>query len=108
MPRFDLPLDELRSYRIRSPEPLDLDDFWARALAEARAQAREPRFEPYRPDVYGPLEVDDVTFSGAGGDPIRGWLMRPRGATGPPPCLVGFIGYRPTTPSIRPQGSPRS
>jgi cephalosporin-C deacetylase len=93
VPRSDLPLAELRTYRIGTPEPADLDSFWARGLADARARATEPRFEPYRSDLYGPLAVDDVTFSGAGGDPIRAWLIRPRAAPAPLPCLVQFIGY---------------
>ena len=34
-----------------------------------------------------------MTFSGFGGDPIRGWFLRPRAADGPLPCLVTYIGY---------------
>lgn len=93
MPLFDLPLDELRTYRTRSAEPPDLDEFWQRGLARARELAREPLFEPYRADVYGAVEVDDVTFSGGDGHPIRAWFLRPRGAAGPLPCLVEFRGY---------------
>ena len=74
-------------------EPEDLDAFWARQLAAAREIAQPPSFVPYRPEVYGELAVDDVTFSGAQGAPIRAWFLRPRAARAPLPCLVTFIGY---------------
>jgi cephalosporin-C deacetylase-like acetyl esterase len=44
----------------------------------------------------GPLEVHDVEFSGARGDRIRGWYLRPPGSisgSGPVPVVVKFIGY---------------
>ncbi|MDX6597306.1 MAG: hypothetical protein QOE87_1193 [Gaiellales bacterium] len=93
MALYDLPLDQLEAHRCRVPEPPGLDAFWERTLDEARAVATPARFAPYRPEVYGALAVDDVTFSGFGGDPIRGWFLRPRAATRPLPCLVTYIGY---------------
>jgi cephalosporin-C deacetylase len=93
VPLFDLPLDDLRRYRTRSSEPPDLDEFWARGLAHARELAREPDFEPYREAVYGALAVDDVTFSGGDGHPIKAWFVRPRAVSGRLPCLVEFRGY---------------
>jgi cephalosporin-C deacetylase len=36
--------------------------------------------------------VHDVEFSGAGGDPIRAWYLKPSG-TKTPPVVVKFIGY---------------
>jgi cephalosporin-C deacetylase len=79
--------------RPTTPEPDDLDPFWDRHLAAAREVAEPATFTPYRPEVYGELAVDDVTFSGAQGAPIRAWFLRPRSARGPLPCLVSFIGY---------------
>ncbi len=93
MALYDLPREELETYRCGAPEPPGLDAFWARTLDEARALATSPDFTPYRPDAYGALAVDDVTFSGSGGDPIRGWFLRPGGREGPLPCLVTYIGY---------------
>jgi cephalosporin-C deacetylase len=93
MPFFDLPLAELRSHRTASVEPDDLDSFWARAIAEAADRASEPAFEPYEPALFGAVAVDDVTFSGGDGHPIRAWFMRPREASAPLPCLVKFAGY---------------
>ncbi|MEV6015152.1 acetylxylan esterase [Streptomyces sp. NPDC051997] len=92
MALFDLPLDELRSYRSASTEPEDFDSFWARTLKEAREHDLAARFEP----VGIPLKtvtVHDVTFAGFGGHPIKGWLTVPAWADSPLPTVVEFIGY---------------
>jgi cephalosporin-C deacetylase len=92
-PLFDLPLDELRAYLSRASTPDDLDEFWRSSLAHARAQATDPALEPYREDVYRGLDVFDVTFSGADGDPVRAWFIRPAGRDDAVPCRVAFVGY---------------
>ena len=93
MPHFDLPLDELREYRTRTVAPHDLDAYWEEAVREARERAAPPAFVPWKPEAYGPIEVFDVTFSGAAGHPVRAWFLRPRGAAAPVPCRVTYIGY---------------
>jgi cephalosporin-C deacetylase len=94
MPWFDLPLEEMRQYRTSAQEPPDLDDWWQARLSEARAAAAPPRVTPYLPEVYGDISAFDVEFSGAGGDPIRGWYLRPRGrADADLPTVVRFVGY---------------
>ncbi|MFN8222955.1 MAG: acetylxylan esterase [Gaiellales bacterium] len=93
-PLFDLPLAELEHHRTTAQEPPGLDAFWAEAIAAADAAARAPVVTEHRPDAYGALEVNDVTFSGADGHPIRAWYLRPRGAGDEPlACRVTFIGY---------------
>ena len=80
MSAFDLPIDELRAYRPERTEPPDFDAFWRGTLAMSRAAAAAPIFER----VESPLRavtVDDVTFSGFAGQPIRGWLLAPAGAS---------------------------
>ena len=92
MPLTDLSIDALREYRPEVGEPADFDEFWTRTLAAARGAGVEPRFER----VKGPLtsvDVYDVTFSGFGGDPIRGWLTCPKDRPGPLPTVVEFLGY---------------
>jgi cephalosporin-C deacetylase-like acetyl esterase len=69
LPLFDLLLDELCSHRSKTTSPDDLDRFGSEAIDEARARSFEPRLEPHRSDVYRRLEVFDVTFAGARGDP---------------------------------------
>ncbi|MFV9423330.1 acetylxylan esterase [Microbacterium sp. S1037] len=95
MPQFDLPLDQLETFRPPRDEPADFDRFWADTLAEARGQGWEPRFRsvPAAESGVGGVEVDDVEFAGFGGHPVRAWLLRPRGASGPLPCVVQYIGY---------------
>jgi cephalosporin-C deacetylase len=39
------------------------------------------------------LEVFDVTYSGFGGQPIKGWLILPAVRAGKLPCIVEYIGY---------------
>jgi cephalosporin-C deacetylase len=90
MPWFDLSVEELAEYRIATQEPPGLDDWWAERLAAARAAARPPKLTPHEPGLYAPVEVHDVEFSGADGDRIRAWYIRP-GATAP--TVVKFIGY---------------
>jgi cephalosporin-C deacetylase len=92
MPWFDWPLERLREYRTDTQEPDGLDDWWQQRIAAARALAKPPTLTPHRPRLYDPIEVFDVEFSGAGGDRIRGWYLKPRGASAPP-MVVKFIGY---------------
>ncbi len=89
---FDLSLDELRVYRPPREEPEDFDAFWQKTLQEAR---QHPLAAHFAPVDFGLRLVDtyDVTFAGYGGQPVKGWFMVPRGATGPLPCVVEYIGY---------------
>ena len=92
MPQFDLPLPDLRAYTPDLVEPSDLDDFWNTTLAEARAHPLDVRFEP-ADSVLTVIETLDVTYSGYGGQPIKGWLHLPVGISGPLPAVVEYIGY---------------
>lgn len=105
MPRFDLPLEELRSYRPEVREPADFDDFWTRTLAEARAASAAGDAAggttagggaPSSSIVEGHLrdvEIRDVRFPGFGGEPVAAWLLVPRGLQGPAPAVVQYLGY---------------
>jgi cephalosporin-C deacetylase len=89
---FDMPLDQLRAYQPTREEPADFDAFWQTTLAEARTFPLNAEFAPID---YGlrTVETFDVTFSGYGGQPIKGWLQLPRARSGPLPCMVEYIGY---------------
>lgn len=91
MPLSDWSLRELQAYQPDREEPEDFDDFWTRTLAEARSCTVPPRFEPCESSL-STVDVWDVTFPGFAGDPIRGWLIKPRGVADPP-CVVTYIGY---------------
>ncbi|WP_138945784.1 alpha/beta fold hydrolase [Plantibacter sp. M259] len=92
MAQFDLPLAQLQQYLPDREEASDFDTFWADTLAEAHALAQPTVRERSNPELTG-LVIEDVTFSGFGGDPIKGWFIRPAGATEPLPCIVHYIGY---------------
>ena len=94
MPWFDMPEDQLRTYRLSTVEPEGLDGWWTRHLDHAREAASPTTWTRYAADTYGPVEVYDVEFSGARGDRVRGWFLRPAASsTGPVPVAVTFIGY---------------
>jgi cephalosporin-C deacetylase len=87
----DLPLDLLREYAPDLAVPSDLDEFWRRTLTEARAAGGTARLEP----VAGPFTevvVEDLTFPGFAGDPVRGWVTRPKGDVARP-AVIEFLGY---------------
>lgn len=92
MAHFDLPLEELVRYRPVREEPDDFDDFWRVTIDEARATDRPNRFTAVDSALTS-IVVEDVEFPGFAGDPVRGWMLRPRDASGPLPCIVHFLGY---------------
>ncbi|MCP2331302.1 acetylxylan esterase [Actinoalloteichus caeruleus] len=94
MPQFDLPPAELETHRVTAEEPPGLDQWWSDRLDAARTAATPPALRRYRPDEYGALTAYDLEFSGAGGDRVRGWYLRPPGSgTTPLPTVVTYIGY---------------
>ncbi|WP_433046269.1 acetylxylan esterase [Dactylosporangium sp. CS-033363] len=92
MSAFDLPLEQLWTYRPPCDEPADFDLFWKQTLADAR-----------RPDLavacdhvdagLSTVDTYDLTFAGYGGQPVHAWLVRPHGAAGRLPCFVQYVGY---------------
>lgn len=91
MPRTDLTLDELRAYRSAAEVPADFDEFWDRTLAESRAAGGDVILVPAESPV-SELVVEDLTFAGFGGEPIRGWVIRPRDSQ-PRATVVQYVGY---------------
>jgi len=89
---YDMPLDKLRIYRPARTEPKDFDAFWAETLAQARKFPLDARFERIETGLRL-VDVFDVTYNGYGGQPIKGWLVLPRGYSGPLACVVEYIGY---------------
>lgn len=87
----DLSREELETYRPRVPEPEDVEEFWATTLGQARAVAAAPKVEPVSTPV-SELVVEDLTFTGFGGEPVRGWVTRPR-RDGRLPAVVEYVGY---------------
>ena len=88
----DMPLEELRTYRGKSGEPEDFDEFWAGTLAQAREKSWPAKLEPV-PHPFAHLDIFDVTFAGWEGEPVKAWLRLPAGARGPVPGVVVYQGY---------------
>jgi cephalosporin-C deacetylase len=89
---FDMPLEQLQTYLPSRTEPEDFDEFWNDTLVQTRSFPLGARFEPVEVGLKF-LEVFDVTFSGYGGQSIKGWLMLPRDRKEPLNCVVEYIGY---------------
>ncbi|QKS22097.1 acetylxylan esterase [Curtobacterium sp. Csp1] len=80
-----MPLDQLRAYRPEVRRPADLDAFWADTIAAARTAGA---------GTAPALDVQDLTFPGFGGDPVRAWVSRPAGTADQDlPVVVEFLGY---------------
>lgn len=92
MPFFDMPLEQLEQYRPATNEPPAFDAFWAETLADARRHPLDAQFEPFDAGL-ALMDAFDVTFSGYGGQRIKGWYLRPKQVTEPLPCIVEYIGY---------------
>ncbi len=92
MPYFDLPLEQLQTFKPARTEPSDFDAFWQSTLTEARAFPLEARFEADAPEIIT-LEVYDVTYNGFAGQAIKAWLLLPKVRAEKLPCVVEYIGY---------------
>lgn len=85
-------LSDLEKYHPERTEPADFAAFWAGTLAEARSVPAE--LHTVGVDTgFTTVTVEDATFPGFGGQPIKGWLVRPRGAGEPLPTVVSYVGY---------------
>jgi cephalosporin-C deacetylase len=91
MPESDWPIEQLRAYRPELAEPADLDEFWSRTLSESRALTSAPVIAAVETPV-SELVVEDLTFSGYAGEPVRGWVVRPRSEV-QLPAVIEFVGY---------------
>lgn len=88
----DWPLEQLYEYRPPREEPPDFAEFWAATLGQARDMQTEPAYQR-RDAGLVTVTVDDVTFTGFDGQPVRAWLYLPRGTAAPLPCVIEYAGY---------------
>ncbi|MFE2843302.1 acetylxylan esterase [Streptomyces scopuliridis] len=92
MALFDLPLDQLTTYRPDRDEPADFDSFWQRTLDETASRPLDPVYRPYDAALTG-VTAYDTEFTGYGGDRVHAWLLIPAGCPAPMPCVVHYLGY---------------
>jgi cephalosporin-C deacetylase len=89
---FDMPMEELKTYRGRNPKPDDFDAFWDAGLAEMRKI--DPQVELKPSDFQTPFaECLDMYFTGVGGARIHAKLLRPKDSAQPHPAVLMFHGY---------------
>ncbi len=90
---FDLAPSELERYRPDIPEPADFDASWAATLAAARAHRIGLEGQPFAARL-ATVDVEDASFRGFDGQPIRAWIIKPR-ETGARalPAVVQYVGY---------------
>ncbi|MBS2961933.1 acetylxylan esterase [Actinocrinis puniceicyclus] len=89
---IDKDLDELVGYLPARTEPGDFAAFWSDTLAAARSHPLDAAFTALESPLTT-VVVEDATFRGYGGQPIKGWMLRPAAATGPLPAIVEYVGY---------------
>jgi cephalosporin-C deacetylase len=92
VPLNDLPLEQLRAYRPDVAEPGDFDEFWARTIAEARSFDLPVQIAAAVTPI-NQLIVEDVTFPGFGGEPIKAWITRPLTGADSLPTVIEYQGY---------------
>lgn len=89
---FDMPLEELKTYKGKNPRPSDFDAFWDIALAEL--DQIDPQIEVIASDFYTSFaKCSHLYFTGVGGARIHTKLLRPRLTPGPHPAILMFHGY---------------
>lgn len=88
---IDLPLEQLRTFRPQVREPEDFDHFWTATISEAREAAGPVASVPANTPLTE-LHVQDVSFPGFGGEPIKAWFLSPSDDEARA-CVVEFVGY---------------
>ena len=92
MPLIDMPLDQLHSYKGRTPRPEDHDAYWQRALAEL--DEVDPQVELIPAEFQTPFaECFHLYFTGVRGARIHAKYLRPKATDKPHPAVLQFHGY---------------
>ena len=92
MPRFDMPLEELRTYMGSSPKPADFDEYWARAMGELKSIYAPAKLIPADFEC-ATAKLYDMFFTGVGGAKIHAKVGIPKEIKTPVPCVLMYHGY---------------
>lgn len=92
MPLIDMPLAQLKEYSGRNSRPVDLDEFWDRALSEMRSVDAQVELVPHPLDAPF-AECFHLYFTGVGGARVHAKYLRPKGSVEPHPAVLMFHGY---------------
>ncbi|WP_307893295.1 acetylxylan esterase [Bacillus swezeyi] len=88
---YDLPLEQLYTYKPERTAHGDFKDFWNEALAELSEEKAEPHLEPHDYPADG-VKVFWLTYRSIGGARIKGWYAVPD-RKGPHPAIIKYHGY---------------
>ena len=89
---FDLPFEQLQTYRGKNPCPYDFDLFWDKSLEEM--QSVDPQVELTPAEFRAPnVECFHLFFTGIGAARIHAKLLRPVNAPSRHPAILLFHGY---------------
>ncbi|NMA85334.1 MAG: acetylxylan esterase [Epulopiscium sp.] len=92
MPVVDMPLEKLRVYQGTNPIPVDMDQYWDKALAEM--EQVDPQVVIEKSDFQVDFaECNHLYFTGVGGARIHAKYLKPKYAKGPHPAILQFHGY---------------
>lgn len=89
---FDLPLEQLKTYRGKNPCPLNFNSFWEESLAEMRSIDSQIELVPAEFQTPA-AECFHMYFSGVGGARVHTKLLHPRNTPRPHPAILLFHGY---------------
>src|SRR5450432_2587087 len=87
------PMDvaDMSTYGPQLRAPADLAEYWRGALSAVEA-TQTPQLTRH-PSPVTSVDVYDLTFAGYNDQPIRGWVLSPRGVDRALPCVVEYVGY---------------
>jgi cephalosporin-C deacetylase len=89
---FDLPIEQLKTYRGKNPCPYDFESFWDKSLIEM--QSTDPKVELIAAEFQASnVECFHLFFTGVGGARVHAKLLRPTNAPPPHPAILLFHGY---------------
>lgn len=92
MPVFEMPLEQMQTYRGCSPRPDDFDQYWADALAQLDRLSMDYHLVPA--DFTAPgVECFDLWFTGVRGAKIHCKFLKPSQIQGKIPAIAVFHGY---------------
>lgn len=91
MQLFDLPLDQLQTYKPEKTAPKDFSEFWKLSLEELAKVQAEPDLQPVDYPADG-VKVYRLTYKSFGNARITGWYAVPD-KEGPHPAIVKYHGY---------------
>lgn len=92
MPLIDMPLEELKKYNGINPCPVNVDEYWEKAIKEMKAV--DPKVELVPSSFQVPFaECFDLYFTGVKGARIHAKYLRPKEFKTPHPAVLQFHGY---------------